>query len=126
MMMMMMRGRRRRRRSYNDQNKDMIVRAYSTFGKMGMQEGFGRKLEGKRPRGRLGQRWQVIKMGSNEIGCEGVNWLYLAQDVFKLCEHGTRPWSCRKGGQCLEHLSDCSWNSVQLITTVFNRHKYIM
>ena len=68
---------------------------------------FDRKPEGKRPSGRLGQRWQHIKVGPNEIRYEGVDWIHQAQDVVQLCEHGNRPLSCRKGGHCLEYLTDC-------------------
>jgi len=47
-------------------------------------------IEGKRPFGRLGQRWQLIKVCPNEIGYEGVGWIHQAQNVVQLCEHGSR------------------------------------
>jgi hypothetical protein len=64
-------------------------------------------IEGKRPFGRLGQRWQFIKLGPNEIGYEGVGWIHQAQDVVQLCEHGNRFSGCGKCGQCLEYLTNC-------------------
>jgi hypothetical protein len=39
------------------------------------------KPEGKRPLGRPKSRWEDgIKMNLAEIGCEGVEWIHLAQD----------------------------------------------
>ena len=39
------------------------------------------KPEGKRPLGRPRRRWKDnIKMGLQEVGCEGVDWFDLAQD----------------------------------------------
>jgi hypothetical protein len=39
------------------------------------------KLEGKRPLGRLRHRWENnIKLDLKEIGIEGANWIWLAQD----------------------------------------------
>jgi len=63
--------------------------------------------EGKRSFGRLGQRWQRIKVGPNQIEYEGVGWIHQVQDVVQLCEHGDRLSGCRKCGQCLEYLIDC-------------------
>jgi hypothetical protein len=41
-----------------------------------------RKPEGKRPRGRNGIRWKDnIKMNPEELGCECVNSIHLAQDM---------------------------------------------
>ena len=43
-----------------------------------------RKPEGKRPHGRHRGRWENdIKVGFQEIGCEGVDWTDLAQDKDK-------------------------------------------
>jgi len=40
------------------------------------------KREGKRPLGRLRRRWQDnIKMDLWEVGCEGMDWIELAQDT---------------------------------------------
>jgi hypothetical protein len=38
------------------------------------------KPEGKRPPGRPRRRWVDIKMDLREIGCDGVDWIDLAQD----------------------------------------------
>jgi hypothetical protein len=38
------------------------------------------KPEGIRPIGRLGGRWENIKMDLKETGWEGMNWIDLAQD----------------------------------------------
>jgi hypothetical protein len=38
------------------------------------------KPEGKRPLGRLRRRWEdTIKMGLQEVGCGGMDWIELAQ-----------------------------------------------
>jgi hypothetical protein len=40
------------------------------------------KPEGKRPLGRPRRRWKDnIKMDLQEVECEGINWIYLAQDI---------------------------------------------
>ena len=39
------------------------------------------KLEGKRPLGRPGRRWEDnIKMDLQEVGCRSMDWIDLAQD----------------------------------------------
>jgi len=39
------------------------------------------KPEGKRPLGRPMRRWEDnIKMGLQRVGCEGMDWIELAQD----------------------------------------------
>ena len=39
------------------------------------------KSEGKRPLGRLRRKWDHnIKMGLQEVGCGGMNWIVLDQD----------------------------------------------
>ena len=39
------------------------------------------KTEGKRPLGRLRRRWEYnIKMDLQEVGCDGMDWVDLAQD----------------------------------------------
>jgi hypothetical protein len=41
-----------------------------------------RKPEGKRPLGRSRDRWEDnIRMDLKEIGCEGVGWVHLVQDM---------------------------------------------
>ena len=52
---------------------------------MGDRRGVNRVLvgkpEGKRPLGRPRRRWEDnIKMDLQELGCEGVDWIELAQD----------------------------------------------
>ena len=40
------------------------------------------KPDGKRQRGRSGRRWEDnIKMDLKEVGCGGVDWIELAQDM---------------------------------------------
>jgi len=39
------------------------------------------KPEGKRPLGRSRRRWEDnIKIGLQEVGCEGMDWIEMAQD----------------------------------------------
>jgi len=38
------------------------------------------KPEGKRPLRRPRRRWEDIKMGLQEVGCRGIDWIGLAQD----------------------------------------------
>ena len=38
------------------------------------------KHEGKRALGRPRHRWEDIKMGLQEVGCGGMDWIELAQD----------------------------------------------
>jgi len=38
------------------------------------------KPEWKRPLGRPRHRWEYVRMDLKEIGREGVDWMYLAQD----------------------------------------------
>jgi hypothetical protein len=52
---------------------------------MGGMRGANRVLVGKpeekRPLGRLRRRWEVnIKIGLQEVGCSGMDWIELAQD----------------------------------------------
>jgi hypothetical protein len=47
----------------------------------GVYRGLVGKTEGKRQHGRLGCRWEGnIKIDFQEVGCEGMNWIDLAQD----------------------------------------------
>ena len=40
------------------------------------------KLEGKRPFGRSRHRWEDnIKVNIQEVGCEGIDWIDLAEDM---------------------------------------------
>jgi hypothetical protein len=53
--------------------------------RMGEERGVYRifvgKLEGKRPLGRSRRRWEDnIRMDLQEVGCEGMDWIGLAQD----------------------------------------------
>ena len=43
-------------------------------------QGFGWKPKRKRPLGRSRRRWEDIKMDFEEVGCEGMDWIELAQD----------------------------------------------
>jgi hypothetical protein len=36
--------------------------------------------KGNRPLGRPRRRWKDVKLDIREIGCEGVDWIHLAQD----------------------------------------------
>jgi len=47
----------------------------------GVYRGLVGKTEGKRPLGRLRCRWEDnIKIDLQEVGCEGMDWIDLAQD----------------------------------------------
>jgi len=56
--------------------------ACSTYGeRRGVYRVLVGKPEGKRPVERLGRRWEYnIKMDLQEVGCEGMDWIHLAQD----------------------------------------------
>jgi hypothetical protein len=41
-------------------------------------QGLVGKPEGKRPHGRFKRRWENIKMDLQEVECEGVDWIELA------------------------------------------------
>jgi hypothetical protein len=69
--------------------KDEMGRTFSTNGgeeeRMGETRNAYRILvggpEGKRPQGRRGRRWvDNIKIDLREIGCDGMDWIDLAQD----------------------------------------------
>jgi hypothetical protein len=51
---------------------------------MGEERGMYRVLvgkpEGKRPLGRPRHRWEDIRIDLQEVGCEGMDWIGLAQD----------------------------------------------
>ena len=43
-----------------------------------------RKPEGKKPHGRPRRRWEdSIKMGLQDVGCGGMDWIELAQDKYR-------------------------------------------
>jgi hypothetical protein len=48
--------------------------------------------EGKSPLGRLRRRWEFnIKMDLQEVGCEGMDLIELAQKGDRTCEYGNDP-----------------------------------
>ena len=57
--------------------------AYSTYGeRRGVYRVLVGKPEGKRPLGRPRRRWENnIKVYVQEVGCGGVDWIGVAQDV---------------------------------------------
>jgi hypothetical protein len=58
------------------------------------------KPEGKRSLGRPRHRWKDnIKMDLQEVGCEGMDWIELAQGT---CECGNEPSGCVKCGEFLD------------------------
>jgi len=63
------------------------------------------KPEGKRPLGRPRHRWEDhIKMGLQEVGCGGMDWIKLAQDrqVVGTCMCGNEPSASIKCGEFLD------------------------
>jgi len=79
-----LRGRRGR-----EAREDCIMRIFITcklheilLGEMKMNTKFVGKPEGKRPLGRLRRKWEDIRRDLTEIGCEGVDWMHLAQDSY--------------------------------------------
>jgi hypothetical protein len=61
--------------------------------------------EGKRPLGRPRHRWEDnIRMGLQEVGCVGMDWIGLAQDrhVAGTCENGNEPLGSIKCGEFLD------------------------
>ena len=62
------------------------MRCAGHVARMGERRGVYRVLvgkpEGKRPLGRPRRRWEDnIKMDIQEVGCKGVDWIELAQDM---------------------------------------------
>jgi hypothetical protein len=54
-----------------------------------------------KPFRRFRNRWEDnIKMGLEEMGCEGIDWIHLAQDS-KLVKARNKPSGCIKGGEFL-------------------------
>ena len=61
------------------------------------------KPEAKSPLGRPRPRWEDnIKMDLQEVGCGGIDWMELAQQVESSCEYGNEPTSSIKCGDFLE------------------------
>ena len=55
--------------------------AYGGGERRGVYRVLVRKPKGKRPLGRPRRRWEDnIKVGLQEVGCEGMDWIELAQD----------------------------------------------
>ena len=63
-----------------------------------------RKPEGNRPLGRPRRRWEDnIKMDLQEVGCEGMDWISLAQDRER-CECSNESSGSTKCGEFLDWL----------------------
>jgi hypothetical protein len=78
------------------------------------------KPESKRPLGRPRHRWiENIKMDLSEIGLGGVDWIGLAQDMYRLqmgssCEHSNEPLGsikCWEPTEWLHNLWPLTWCS---------------
>jgi len=66
---------------------------------------FGRKLEGRRPLGRLRRRLEyIIRMNFREIVWKDVDWMYPSQvrDQQGACEHSNETSSSIKGREFLD------------------------
>jgi hypothetical protein len=63
-----------------DQTKEQVGRACGMHGRYEKFIHF-RNLKGNRPLGRLRHRCEFTKTDLNEIGCEGVHWIQLMQDI---------------------------------------------
>ena len=71
----------------------------------GVHRVFVGKPEGKRPLGRPRRRWEDnIMMDLQEVGCEGMDWIELAQDrdMVGSCECGNEPSGSIKCGEFLD------------------------
>jgi len=63
------------------------------------------KPEGKRPFTRPSRRWQDIKMYLHDVGCEGMDWIDLAQDRKRwraLVKAVMNPWGSINCGEFLD------------------------
>ena len=54
---------------------------YHVWGEERFIQGFGGKPEGKRSLGRPRRRWEDIMIDLQKVGCGGMDWIELAQDM---------------------------------------------
>jgi len=63
------------------------------------------KPEGKRPFGRPRPRWEDnIEMDLREVGCGGIDWIEVGQEVERTCEYGNEHSGSIKCGEYLDWL----------------------
>jgi hypothetical protein len=82
-------------------------RACSADGNKRGVRGLVGKPKGKKPLGRPRRRWEDnISMDFQEVGCEGMGWIGLAQDGYRQmasnCECGNIPSGSIKRGEFLD------------------------
>jgi len=85
-------------------SRRMISGACSTMGaRRGVYMVLVGKPEGKGPIRRPRRRWEDnIKMGLQEVGCGGVDWIELAHDEDRTCDCGNEPSGSIKCGEFLD------------------------